>query len=59
MAVSRKILIRVIGAPLLVAALCGVILWGNAVQQASDSNTPVRVLVLLVAVVCVNEICSM
>lgn len=59
MAVSRKILIRVIGAPLLVAALCGVILWGNAVQQRSGSNTPVRVLVLLVAVVCVNELCSM
>jgi len=59
MPVSRKILIRVIGAPLLVAALCGVILWGNAVQQRSGSNTPVRVLVLLVAVVSVNEICSM
>ena len=59
MAVPRKILIRVIGAPLLVAALCGVIIWGNAVQQRSGSNTPVRVLVLLVAVVCVNELCSM
>jgi phosphatidate cytidylyltransferase len=59
MPIPRKILIRVIGAPLLVAALCGVILWGQAVQQRSGSNTPVRVLVGIVAVVCMSEICSM
>ncbi|HEV3026434.1 MAG TPA: phosphatidate cytidylyltransferase, partial [Planctomycetota bacterium] len=59
MPIPRKLLVRVVGAPLLVAALCGVILWGNAVQQHSGSNTPVRVLVLLVAVICVQEICSM
>jgi len=59
MPIPRKILIRVIGAPLLVAALCGVILWGNAVQQRGEPNTPVRVLILLVAVVCMHEISSM
>ncbi|HVR83821.1 MAG TPA: phosphatidate cytidylyltransferase, partial [Planctomycetota bacterium] len=59
MPLPRKLLVRIVGAPLLIAALCGVILWGNAVQQRSGSNTPVRVLVLVVAVVCVHEICSM
>jgi phosphatidate cytidylyltransferase len=59
MPVSRKLLIRVIGAPLLVAALCGVILWGDAVLRHGEPNTPVRVLVMLVAVVCMHEISSM
>jgi phosphatidate cytidylyltransferase len=59
MPIPRKILIRVIGAPLLVAALCGVILWGNAVHQRGEPNTPVRGLILLVAVVCMHEISSM
>jgi len=51
MPVSRKILIRVIGAPLLVAALCGVIVWGDAVRRRGEPNTPVRGLILGVAVV--------
>jgi phosphatidate cytidylyltransferase len=59
MPVSRKILIRVIGAPLLVAALCGVIVWGDAVRRRGEPNTPVRGLILLVAVVCMGEIASM
>jgi phosphatidate cytidylyltransferase len=59
MAVPRKILIRVIGAPLLVAALCGVIYWGNSLQQQGHPNTPVRVLILIVSVVCVHELCAM
>jgi len=59
MPVSRKLLIRVIGAPLLVAALCGIILWGQSLQQRGLPNTPVRVLVMLVAAVCMGEICSM
>lgn len=59
MPVSRKILIRVIGAPLLVAALCGVIAWGNHLQSQGRPNTPVQVLVLVVALVCMHEISSM
>jgi phosphatidate cytidylyltransferase len=59
MPIPRKILIRVIGAPLLVAALCGIILWGNSLQHRGQPNTPVRVLVMVVAVVCMSEICSM
>ena len=59
MPVPRKILIRVIGAPLLVAALCGVIAWGNHLQGKGQPNTPVRVLILVVAVVCMHEISAM
>lgn len=59
MPVPRKILIRVIGAPLLVAALCAVIAWGNHLQSRGEPNTPVRVLVLLVAVVCMHELSAM
>lgn len=59
MPVSRKILIRVIGAPLLVAALCAVILWGASLQERRLPNTPVRILILVVAVVCMAEISSM
>ncbi|MBV8882116.1 MAG: phosphatidate cytidylyltransferase [Planctomycetaceae bacterium] len=59
MPVPRKILIRVIGAPLLVAALCGIIAWGNHLHAQGKPNTPVRVLVLVVAVVCMSEIASM
>src|SRR3982751_2715616 len=59
MAIPRKILIRVIGAPLLVAALCGVIYWGNQLQKQGHPNTPVRGLILLVSVVCVHELCAM
>lgn len=59
MAIPRKILIRVIGAPLLVAALCGVISWGNTLQQRGEPNTPVRILILIVSAVCVHELCAM
>jgi phosphatidate cytidylyltransferase len=50
MPVSRKILIRVIGAPLLVAALCGIIYWGY---------TPLTVLVCVVAILCGVELFEM
>ena len=46
MPVSRKILIRVIGAPLLVAALCGIIYWGHTLQSQGRQNTPLQVLLL-------------
>jgi phosphatidate cytidylyltransferase len=59
MAVSRRLLIRVIGAPLLVAALCGIIYWGHTLQQQNRANTPVRALILVVAVVCAREIYAM
>jgi phosphatidate cytidylyltransferase len=50
MAVPRRILIRVIGAPLLVAALCGIIYWGY---------TPLTVLVCVVAILCGVELFEM
>ena len=59
MPVPRKILIRVIGAPLLIAALCGIIAWGHHKQQRGLPNTPVRILVLVVAATCMGEISSM
>ncbi len=59
MPVSRKILIRVIGAPLLVAALCGIISWGHTLQSAGKPNTPLEVLLLVVAVLCGAELHAM
>jgi phosphatidate cytidylyltransferase len=52
MPVPRKLLIRVIGAPLLVAALCGIIAWGHRLETAGKPNVPVQVLLLVVAVLC-------
>src|SRR5262245_16344996 len=48
MAVPRKILIRVIGAPLLVAALCGLIYWGHRVHASGAPNLPLTLLVIVV-----------
>src|SRR5262245_25170091 len=48
MPVSRKLLIRVIGAPLLVAALCGMIYWGHHVELAGAPNLPLTVLLVFV-----------
>jgi len=59
MPIPRKILIRVIGAPLLIAALCGIIAWGEKLKSQGLPNTPVRVLVLAVAVISMHEIASM
>jgi phosphatidate cytidylyltransferase len=59
MPIPRKVLIRVIGAPLLVAALCGIIYWGHTLQLRGRENTPVRLLILIVAVVCAWEISAM
>lgn len=49
MAVPRKILIRVIGAPLLVAAVCGLIYWGHRVHASGAPNLPLTLLLILVA----------
>jgi phosphatidate cytidylyltransferase len=59
MSIPRKILIRVIGAPLLIAALCGIIAWGSHLQSKGLPNSPVRVLILVVALVSMNEISTM
>src|SRR5436190_21242496 len=59
MPVSRKILIRVIGAPLLVAALCGIIYWGHTLQSQGRQNTPLQVLLLVVSVLCGVELYGM
>jgi len=49
MAVSRKILIRVIGAPLLVAALCGLLSWGHRLELSGQPNLPLALLLIGVA----------
>jgi len=49
MAVPRKILIRVIGAPLLVAALCGLLYWGHRLETTGQVNLPLTLLLILVA----------
>src|SRR5947207_15056729 len=59
MPVSRKILIRVIGAPLLVAALCGLLYWGYRLVHGGHANYPLHVLVTLVALVSAWEIRGM
>ncbi|HVE42260.1 MAG TPA: phosphatidate cytidylyltransferase [Planctomycetota bacterium] len=59
MPVPRKILIRVIGAPLLVAALCGIIYWGHTLQSHGKQNTPLQVLLLVVSVLCGVELYAM
>jgi phosphatidate cytidylyltransferase len=59
MPVPRKILIRVIGAPLLVAALCGIIYWGHTLEAQGKQNYPLQVLLLVVAVFCGAELFAM
>jgi phosphatidate cytidylyltransferase len=48
MAVPRKILIRVIGAPLLVAALCALLYWGHRTELAGNPNLPLTLLLIFV-----------
>jgi phosphatidate cytidylyltransferase len=48
MPVPRKILIRVIGAPLLVAALCALLYWGHREEKAGHANLPLTVLLIVV-----------
>lgn len=55
MAVPRKILIRVIGAPLLVAALCGLIYWNHV----GGTGTPLRILLLVVGMISLHEVYAM
>jgi hypothetical protein len=59
MAIPRKILIRVIGAPLLVAALCGLLYWGHGFEKKGDANLPLHGLVSLVGIVCAWELRQM
>jgi phosphatidate cytidylyltransferase len=59
MPVPRKLLIRVLGAPLLVAALCSLIYWGHTLQQRGSPNTPLEVLLLVVALLCGVELYAM
>lgn len=59
MPVSRKILIRVIGAPLLVAALCGLLTWGHKFEAKWNPNFPLHGLLALVGLVCVRELRGM
>jgi phosphatidate cytidylyltransferase len=59
MPVPRKILIRVIGAPLLVAALCGILYLGHLFEKEGKTNIPLEVLLSLVAVLCLLELRTM
>lgn len=59
MPVARRLLIRVLGAPLLLAALGGILYWGYVLQSQGRPNTPVRFLVLLTAVISAREIFDM
>lgn len=59
MPIPRRILIRVIGAPLLVAALCGIIYWGHTLEREGKRNSPVEILLLIVAVLCWIEYVGM
>jgi CDP-diglyceride synthetase len=55
MPIPRKILIRVVGAPLLLAALGGILYWGHRRELAGLPNTPLNALLLSVWVVCLIE----
>lgn len=59
MPIPRKVLIRVIGAPLLVAALCGIIYWGHQLEHQGRPNTPLKILMLTVALLCGLEFYGM
>src|SRR5947209_16289870 len=59
MPIPRKVLIRVIGAPLLVAALCGLNYWGHLLQKRGQANTPLSLLLLVVAFLCGLEFYGM
>jgi phosphatidate cytidylyltransferase len=59
MPVPRKILIRVIGAPLLVAALCALLYWGHGFALRGERNLPLYGLVLVVGVVSALEVRGM
>jgi len=48
MALSRKLLIRIIGAPLLVAALCALLYWGHREERAGNANLPLTLLLIVV-----------
>ena len=55
MAVSRKILIRVIGAPLLIAAVCGLLYWGHQLELSGQVNLPLTFLLIGVVWTCALE----
>jgi phosphatidate cytidylyltransferase len=55
----RKLLIRVIGAPLLLAALGAILYWGHRRTEAGLPNTPLTVLILLVLFLSILEFWAM
>lgn len=59
MPVSRRLLIRVIGAPLLVAALCGLLYLGAVCERNGLVNIPLEILLQLVAGACLWEFRAM
>ncbi len=59
MTVPRKLLVRVVGAPLLLAALGGILYWGHRLVQEGLPNRPLNVLVLLVWFLSILEFWAM
>ncbi len=59
MPVPRKLLIRVVGAPLLLAALGAILYWGWTHEQRGIPNAPLMVLLFVVALVTLHEIRAM
>jgi phosphatidate cytidylyltransferase len=59
MELSRKLLIRVIGAPVLVAALCALLYWGHQVELSNRPNLPLTFLLVFVVFTCSLEFQTM
>jgi phosphatidate cytidylyltransferase len=59
MAVSRKVLIRVVGAPILLALLGLILAWGLHLETTGRRNAPLAILLLLVGGVTLGELGAM
>lgn len=59
MPVSRKVLTRLIGAPILLAALGAILAWGDSFERAGRLNQPLGALLALVGLVTLDEIGGM
>jgi phosphatidate cytidylyltransferase len=55
MPVSRRVLIRIVGAPLLLALLGGLLYWGHVRAVQGLPNAPLQWLILVVWLVCLRE----
>ena len=55
MPIPRKVLIRVVGAPLLVAALCALLYWGHTFEKRGRPNYPLYGLLLVVGLIASAE----